>query len=77
MILSRICLAANDAARSETCGLPLRFRRPPRSMFHTRAKRKPLPQLDTPPLGGTVFAILLGLWLTSAYWFFTTVGISL
>ena len=28
-----------------------------------------------PLLGGTVFAVLTGLWLSSAYWFFTTTGI--
>ena len=28
-----------------------------------------------PLLGGTVFSLLTGLWLSSAYWFFTTVGV--
>jgi hypothetical protein len=28
-----------------------------------------------PFLGGGVFAVLTGLWVTSAYWFFTTVGV--
>jgi hypothetical protein len=28
-----------------------------------------------PLLGGTVFALLTGLWLSSAYWFFSTTGV--
>jgi Family of unknown function (DUF6529) len=28
-----------------------------------------------PVLGGTLFSVLTGLWLTSAVWFFTTVGV--
>jgi Family of unknown function (DUF6529) len=34
------------------------------------------PAWTLPLLGGTVFAIILGLWLTSALWFFTNIGIS-
>jgi hypothetical protein len=28
-----------------------------------------------PLVGGTVFAVLIGVWLTSSFWFFTTVGV--
>jgi hypothetical protein len=34
-----------------------------------------LPGWVLPLLGGTVFAVLTGLWFTSAYWFFTNVGV--
>ena len=37
--------------------------------------RDGLPGWLLPLLGGLVFAVLVTLWLTSAYWFFTTVGI--
>jgi len=33
-----------------------------------------LPDWALPVVGGTVFAILVGLWLTSSLWFFRTVG---
>ena len=31
------------------------------------------PRWVLPTFGGLVFALLIGLWYTSAYWFFTTV----
>ena len=34
-----------------------------------------LPGWVLPAVGGTVFATLVGLWLTSSLWFFTTVGV--
>jgi Family of unknown function (DUF6529) len=34
-----------------------------------------LPGWVLPVLGGTLFSVLTGLWLTSAVWFFTTVGV--
>jgi hypothetical protein len=34
-----------------------------------------LPGWLLPLFGGAVFAVLTGLWLTSAYWFFTNVGV--
>jgi hypothetical protein len=37
--------------------------------------REELPGWVLPVLGGTVFAGLVGLWLTSALWFFGTVGV--
>jgi hypothetical protein len=37
--------------------------------------RSGLPGWALPVLGGTVFALLVTLWLTSAFWFFTTVGV--
>jgi hypothetical protein len=37
--------------------------------------RSGLPGWALPVLGGTVFAVLVSLWLTSAFWFFTTVGV--
>jgi hypothetical protein len=37
--------------------------------------RHNLPGWVLPVLGGLVFAGLVALWLTSAYWFFTTVGV--
>ena len=33
-----------------------------------------LPSRALPVIGGGLFALLTGLWLTSALWFFTTVG---
>jgi hypothetical protein len=38
---------------------------------------KGLPGWVLPVLGGTVFALLIGLWLTAALWFFTRHGIAL
>jgi hypothetical protein len=37
--------------------------------------RKGVPGWALPVLGGLVFAALVGVWLTSALWFFTTTGI--
>jgi hypothetical protein len=37
--------------------------------------RSDLPRLLLPVVGGAVFAGLVGLWLTSSLWFFTTFGI--
>jgi hypothetical protein len=37
--------------------------------------RDGMPGWLLPFLGGAVFALLVGLWLSSAYWFFTTVGV--
>jgi len=37
--------------------------------------RSGLPGWALPVLGGTVFAVLVAVWLTSALWFFTTVGV--
>lgn len=39
--------------------------------------KRGLPGWTLPLLGGVVFAALVGLWLTSAFWFFTTVGVQL
>jgi Family of unknown function (DUF6529) len=33
-----------------------------------------LPGMALPAIGGSLFALLTGLWLTSALWFFTTIG---
>jgi hypothetical protein len=38
--------------------------------------REGMPGWLLPILGGTVFAVLVGLWLSSAYWFFTTFGVT-
>jgi hypothetical protein len=38
-------------------------------------RRDGLPNWALPVLGGTVFALLVGLWWTSALWFFTTIGV--
>lgn len=38
--------------------------------------RKDLPGWVLPVIGGTVFTGLVGLWLTSSLWFFTTFGIT-
>jgi hypothetical protein len=38
-------------------------------------KMRGLPGWALPVLGGLVFATLIGIWLTSAYWYFTTVGV--
>jgi hypothetical protein len=35
-----------------------------------------LPSWVLPVLGGTLFTVLTGLWLSSAVWFFTTVGVT-
>ncbi len=37
--------------------------------------KRGLPGWALPLLGGVVFAALVGLWSTSAFWFFTTVGV--
>jgi hypothetical protein len=37
--------------------------------------KRGLPGWALPLLGGLVFAVLMGLWLTSSLWFFTTTGI--
>ncbi|GAA3474059.1 DUF6529 family protein [Nonomuraea roseola] len=37
--------------------------------------RKGLPGWTLPLLGGSLFAALVGLWLTSSLWFFTTIGV--
>ncbi|MFD1940258.1 DUF6529 family protein [Nonomuraea mangrovi] len=37
--------------------------------------RKGLPGWSLPLLGGAVFVALVGLWLTSSFWFFTTIGV--
>jgi len=37
--------------------------------------RNDLPRWLLPVVGGAVFAALVGLWLTSSLWFFTTFGI--
>ncbi|MBB3730656.1 DUF6529 family protein [Nonomuraea dietziae] len=39
--------------------------------------RKGLPGWTLPLLGGGLFAALVGLWLTSSLWFFTTIGVRL
>lgn len=38
-------------------------------------RRDGLPGWALPVLGGTVFAVLVGLWWTSSLWFFTTFGV--
>jgi hypothetical protein len=38
-------------------------------------RRDGLPSWALPVLGGTVFALLVGLWWTSSLWFFTTIGV--
>ena len=38
-------------------------------------RRDGLPNWALPVLGGTVFALLVGLWWTSSLWFFTTIGV--
>jgi uncharacterized protein DUF6529 len=38
--------------------------------------RSDLPRWLLPVVGGAVFAVLVGLWLTSSLWFFTTFGIT-
>lgn len=38
-------------------------------------RRDGLPGWALPVLGGTVFALLVGLWWTSSLWFFTTIGV--
>ena len=38
-------------------------------------RRDGLPGWVLPVLGGTVFALLVGLWWTSSLWFFTTIGV--
>ncbi|MGV9303531.1 MULTISPECIES: DUF6529 family protein [unclassified Nonomuraea] len=38
--------------------------------------RRGLPGWSLPVLGGTAFAALVGLWLTSSFWFFTAVGVT-
>ncbi len=38
---------------------------------------KGFPGWSLPIAGGVLFSILLGLWLTSAFWFFNTFGIGL
>lgn len=39
--------------------------------------RRGLPNWVIPLIGGVVFSALVGLWLTSSLWFFTTVGVTL
>ncbi|MGH3812299.1 MAG: DUF6529 family protein [Pseudonocardiaceae bacterium] len=39
--------------------------------------RRGLPNWAIPLIGGLVFSALVGLWLTSSFWFFTTVGVTL
>ncbi len=39
--------------------------------------RRGLPNWSIPLVGGLVFAALVGLWLTSSVWFFTTFGVTL
>ena len=38
-------------------------------------RRDGVPGWALPVLGGTVFALLVGLWWTSSLWFFTTIGV--
>ena len=38
--------------------------------------RKGMPNWALPLFGGLVFSALVGLWLTSSLWFFTTVGVT-
>ncbi len=38
--------------------------------------RKGMPGWALPVIGGVVFTALVGLWLTSSLWFFTTVGVT-
>ncbi|NUT11361.1 MAG: hypothetical protein HOQ38_12885 [Nonomuraea sp.] len=38
--------------------------------------RKGLPGWSLPVLGSLAFTALVGLWLTSSFWFFTTIGVS-
>lgn len=40
-------------------------------------RSKGFPGWALPIAGGILFAVLLGLWLTSAFWFFTNVGVAL
>jgi hypothetical protein len=40
-------------------------------------RAKGFPGWALPTAGGVLFSILLGLWLTSAFWFFSTFGIGL
>ena len=40
----------------------------------TVVRSKNLPDWALPAIGGTVFVILVGLWLTSSLWFFRNVG---
>jgi len=37
--------------------------------------RRDAPSWGLPLLGGALFATLVAIWFTSAYWFFTTFGI--
>jgi hypothetical protein len=37
--------------------------------------KKGVPGWTLPVAGGLVFTALIGLWLTSAFWFFSTVGV--
>jgi hypothetical protein len=39
--------------------------------------RRGLPSWVIPIIGGVVFSALVGIWLTSSLWFFTTVGVTL
>ncbi|MEV0454087.1 DUF6529 family protein [Catellatospora methionotrophica] len=38
--------------------------------------RRGLPGWTLPLLGGAVFTALIGLWLTSSFWYFTTIGVN-
>lgn len=37
--------------------------------------KRGLPGWTLPLLGGAVFTLLIGLWLTSSFWYFTTIGV--
>jgi hypothetical protein len=39
-------------------------------------QRPGAPRWSLPVLGGLLFAVLVGLWLTSSFWFFTTTGLT-
>jgi len=39
--------------------------------------KRGMPGWLLPLVGGVVFTVLVGLWLTSALWFFTTVGVKI
>ncbi|GAA2394243.1 hypothetical protein Cme02nite_08990 [Catellatospora methionotrophica] len=39
--------------------------------------KRGLPGWTLPLLGGAVFTALIGLWLTSSFWYFTTIGVNL
>ncbi|GGO67878.1 DUF6529 family protein [Nonomuraea cavernae] len=39
--------------------------------------KRGLPGWSLPVLGGLTFTLLVGLWLTSSFWFFTTIGLKI